>query len=371
MPLTAYRALGRSGLAVSPFALGTMTFGTAGWGSDENGSRAVFDAYVDAGGNFIDTADVYSGGRSEEMLGGFIAERGLRDQIVIATKAGFAAGQGPHAGGNGAKHLHSALNGSLRRLRTDHVDLFWLHVWDSVTPAEELLETMAALVRAGKTRYWGVSHAPAWYVAKLATLAAAQGKPGPVALQYFYALVNRDIEDEHVPLAAEFGMGLVPWSPLAFGLLTGKYDRATVEAAGPRSGGLPRDAAVRGESRPEGAFAPDGANPFGDTLFTGRNWNIVDALRRVADEVGQSPARVALAWVVGRPGVASTLMGASRVEQVLDNVSALDLALSPEHRAALDAVSVPESPRMLYGLFTPAIRQQVVFGGSNVEAWQG
>ena len=240
MPLTAYRTLGRSGLAVSPFALGTMTFGTARWGSNEDGSRAVFDAYVDAGGNLIDTADVYSGGRSEEMLGGFIAERGLRDQVVIATKAGFAAGQGPHAGGNGAKHLHSALNGSLRRLRTDYVDLFWLHVWDSVTPAEELLETMTALVRAGKTRYWGVSNAPAWYVAKLATLAAAQGKPGPVALQYFYALVNRDIEDEHVPLAAEFGMGLVPWSPLAFGLRTGKYDRATVEAAGP---GRPRTAA--------------------------------------------------------------------------------------------------------------------------------
>ncbi len=369
MPLTDYRTLGRSGLVVSPLALGTMTFGTARWGSNEDGSRAVFDAYVEAGGNFVDTADVYSGGRSEEMLGGFIAERGLRDQVVVATKAGFAAGRGPHAGGSGTRHLHAALDGSLRRLRTDHVDLFWLHVWDSVTPAEELLETMAALVRAGKTRYWGMSNAPAWYVAKLATLAAVRGMPGPIALQYFYSLVNRDIEDEHVPLAAEFGMGIVPWSPLAYGLLTGKYDRAAVEAAAPRAGGLPRDAATDGETRPDGDKRLDGANPFGDTLFTERNWKVVDVLRRVADEAGQSPARVALSWVAGRPGVTSTLMGVSRAEQVPDNAAALDVALSPEHRAALDAVSAPDA-KMLSSLFTPAMRQQVVFGGSSVRSWR-
>ncbi len=286
MSLANYRTLGRSGLAVSPFALGTMTFGTTRWGSGEDGSRAVFNAYVDAGGNFVDTADVYSSGRSEEMLGGFIAERVLRDQIVLATKAGFAAGQGPHAGGNGAKHLHAALTGSLRRLRTDYVDLFWLHVWDGVTPAEEVLETMAALVRSGKVRYWGLSNAPAWYAAKLATLAAVRGTPGPIALQYFHSLVNRDIEHEHVPLAAEFGLGIVPWSPLAYGLLTGKYDRATVEAAGPRAGGLPREAAKDGALRPDDDKRLDGANPFGDTLFTERNWQIVDVLRRVAAEAG-------------------------------------------------------------------------------------
>ena len=190
MSLTHFRTLGRSGLVVSPLALGTMTFGTSRWGSDEDGSRAVFNAYLEAGGNFVDTADVYASGRSEELLGGFIAERGLRHEIVLATKAGFAAGQGPHAGGSGAKHLHAALKGSLGRLRTDHVDMFWLHVWDSVTPAEELLRTMAALVRAGKVRYWGVSNAPAWYVAKLATLATAHGEPGPIALQYFYGTVR-------------------------------------------------------------------------------------------------------------------------------------------------------------------------------------
>ena len=303
------------------------------------------------------------------MLGGFIAERGLRDQVVVATKAGVAAGRGPHAGGSGARHLQAALDGSLRRLRTDHVDLFWLHVWDSVTPAEELLETMAALVRAGKTRYWGMSNAPAWYVAKLATLAAVRGMPGPIALQYFYSLVNRDIEDEHVPLAAEFGMGIVPWSPLAYGLLTGKYDRAAVEAAGPRAGGLPRDAATAGELRPDGDKRLDGANPFGDTLFTERNWKVVEVLRRVADETGQSPARVALSWVAGRPGVTSTLMGVSRAEQVPDSAAALGVALSSEHRAALDAVSAPDA-KMLSSLFTPAMRQQVVFGGSSVRSWR-
>ncbi len=368
MPLTNYRTLGRSGLTVSPLALGTMTFGTARWGLDEAGSAAVFDAYVEAGGNFVDTADVYAAGRSEEMLGKFIADRKLREQIVVATKAGFAAGHGVHTGGNGAKHVHAALEGSLKRLRTDFVDLFWIHVWDSVTPAEELLETMSGLVRSGKVRYWGMSNAPAWYVAKLASLATVRGIAGPVALQYFYSLVNRDIEDEHVPLAREFGMGIVPWSPLAYGLLTGKYDRSTVEAAPSRAGGLPRDAAQTSEQRPEDDKRLDGANPFGDSLFTQRNWTIVNELKRVAAEAGETPARIALAWVCGRPGVTSTLMGVSRAQQVSDNSAALDVVLSTEHRAALDTVSASTDPRMLYSLFTPALRQHAVFGGSSVQA---
>ncbi len=368
MSLVNYRTLGRSGLVVSPLALGTMTFGTTRWGTGEENSRTIFNNYVDAGGNFVDTADVYAGGRSEEMVGGFIEERGLRDDIVIATKAGFSTGKGPHRGGNGAKHIYAALEGSLRRLRTEYVDLFWLHVWDAVTPAEELLETMAALVRTGKIRYWGMSNSPAWYVAKLATLASIHGMPGPIALQYFYSLVNRDIEDEHVPLAAEFGMGVVPWSPLAYGFLTGKYDRSTVEAARPRAGGLPREAAAKDAQRPEGDKRLDGPNPLGDTLFTEKNWKIVNELRRVATEAGQTPARVALAWVTGRPHITSTLMGVSRAEQILDNAGALALALSPEHRAALDAVSASDS-RLPYALFTPTMRQNVVFG-SSVKSWQ-
>ncbi|AXC11217.1 Oxidoreductase [Acidisarcina polymorpha] len=370
MTLASYRTLGRSGLVVSPLALGTMTFGTARWGLDEAGSAAVFNAYVEAGGNFVDTADVYAGGRSEEMLGTFIAEQKLRDKIIVATKAGFAAGQGVHTGGNGAKHLHTALEGSLRRLRTDYVDLFWIHVWDSVTPAEELLETMTALVRSGKIRYWGMSNAPAWYVSKLATLAAVRGVSGPIALQYFYSLVNRDIEDEHVPLAEEFGMAIVPWSPLAYGLLTGKYDRAAVEAAPSRPGGLPRDAATGEFKRPEGDKRLDGANPFGDSLFTPRNWKIVDEVKRISTETGDTPARIALSWVIGRPGITSTLIGVSRPEQVMDNASASDIVLSADHRAALDAVSASSEPRFLYSLFTPALRQHVVFGGCSVETWR-
>lgn len=366
MNLTHYRTLGRSGLAVSPLALGTMTFGTARWGLDEDGSRAVFDAYVAQGGNFVDTADIYASGASETMLGRFVAERGLRDRIVLSTKSGFAAGNGPHAGGCGAKHVHAAIDGSLRRLGTDYVDLYWLHVWDGLTPAEELLETMAGLVRSGKIRYWGLSNTPAWYAAKLATLASVRGLPGPIGLQYFYSLVNREVEDEHIPLGAEFGMGMVPWSPLAYGLLTGKYERASVEAGSPRGQGLPTDTAEAGHERTADDRRLDGANPFGDSLFTPRNWDIVDTVRRIAHEIGQPPARIALAWVVGRPGVASTLMGVSRPAQVKDNVAALDLTLSPEHRATLDTASAFAEPRLIYGLSRAPLRQQVIFGGSRV-----
>jgi aryl-alcohol dehydrogenase-like predicted oxidoreductase len=368
MPLHEYRTLGRSGLAVSPLALGTMTFGTARWGSGESTSREVFNAYLDAGGNFIDTADVYSGGRCEEMLGEFITERAARDRVVIATKSGFATGQGLLTGGNGARHVHSALAGSLGRLRTDYVDMLWVHVWDSVTPAAELLETMSQVIRAGKVRYWGLSNSPAWYVSKVATLAAASGRPVPIALQFFYSLVNRDIEEEFVPLAAEFGMAIQPWSPLAFGLLTGKYDRRALDAAGPRDSGLPREAAHPDAERSSDDKRLDGANPFGDSLFTERNWEIVDVVTQVAQACGESAAKVALAWVMQKPGVASTLMGVSKVEQLRDNIAALELRLSAAHLAALDKVSAPIQ-KMLYSLFTPPMRQHAVFGGSQVRSW--
>ncbi len=364
MTLADYRTLGRSGLVVSPLVLGTMTFGVARWGMDRPAAEAVFDAYVEAGGNIVDTADVYAGGRSEEMLGAIIADRGLRDRIVIATKSGFASGTGPHAGGNGAKHVHTAIEASLRRLGTDHIDLYWVHVWDSVTPAEELLETMAGLVRQGKIRYWGLSNTPAWYVARLATLAAERGLPGPIALQYFYSLVSREVEAEHLPLARDMGLGMMPWSPLAYGLLTGKYDRATVEAGPPRAGGLPSDAATGG-ARADGDKRLDGANPFGDTLFTPRNWDIVAALQGIAAAIGEPPARVALAWVLSRSGVDTALMGVSRVEQVHDTIAATGLRLSDANIAALDAASAPQQA-MVYGLFAAKARQAVVFGGSAV-----
>ena len=346
MHLADHRTLGRSGLAVSPFGLGTMTFGAQRWGTDEAGSRAVLDAYVEAGGNFVDTADVYSGGRSEEILGGFVADRGLRDRLVIATKAGFSREAGnPHAGGNGAKNIRAALEGSLRRLRTDYADFFWVHVWDMVTPAEEVLQTLGDLVRAGKIRWFGLSNVPAWYVAKMATLAAVHGVPGPVAIQAAYSLVERGIEWELVPAAREFGLGITPWGPLSAGLLTGKYAR----------------------ERTPGSSRLDGPNPFGDTLFTERNFAVVDVLRSVASEIGRPAAQVALAWALGRPGVTSLLLGASRAAQLADNIAALDVRLTPEHQTILDEASA--MPRVLpYAIFTPSVKR-MVFGRTEVTGW--
>jgi aryl-alcohol dehydrogenase-like predicted oxidoreductase len=365
MNLRTYRPLGQSGLLVSPLSLGTMTFGTPRWGLNEAGSRAVMEKYVELGGNFIDTADVYAGGQSEEIIGTFVAERGLRDEIILATKSGFSNGRGLLAGGNGAKHVNASIDASLKRLRTDFIDLYWIHVWDGITPAEELLQTMAGLISAGKVRYWGISNTPAWYVARIATLASVRGLPAPVGLQYFYSLADRTVESELLPLAKALGMGLMPWSPLAYGLLTGKYDRAAVEAAGSRQSGVPNAGSSDGEERLASNRRLDGDNPFGDMLFTNRNWRIADEVKRIAAEAGETPARVALAWVIGRPGVTSTLMGVSRPAQVTANADALGLALSAEHLAALDKVSAG-SESMLYSLSRTPARNHVVFGGADI-----
>lgn len=226
MKLNEYVTLGRSGLRVSPFCLGTMTFGNTQWGTDESGSRSIFNRYIDAGGNFLDTADGYASGESEKLLGKFVAERKLRDRVAIATKYSFGAEAGnPSAGGNGRKNVYRALEGSLRRLGTDYVDLYYQHVWDLVTPVEEVVATLNDLVREGKIRYYGFSDAPAWYVARAQTLAEKEGKERAIALQLEYSLVERTIEREHVPAAQELGLGICPWSPLASGFLTGKYKR--------------------------------------------------------------------------------------------------------------------------------------------------
>lgn len=350
MSLTDFRTLGRSGLVVSPLALGTMTFGTPRWGSPDDVSEAVFDAYVEAGGNFVDTADVYAGGHSEELLGGYVAERKLRDRLVLATKFGFNAQPGnPHAGGNGRKNIHRALEGSLRRLQTDYVDLYWLHVWDMVTPVEEVLQTLGDLVRAGKIRYFAFSDMPAWYVTKAATLAQAHGVPGPVAMQLEYSLVAREVEHEHVAAARECGLGLLPWSPLAGGFLAGKYERAG-------QGTQP----ARGEGR------LSGANPFSGpfTKFTERNWAILDALRDVATQLDRPLAQVALAWVARRPGVTAPLVGASRLDQLQGHIAALDIRLSPEQAQVLD-----QAGSAGLDFFSPGLRR-MVFGGASVEGWR-
>ncbi|TVT43380.1 aldo/keto reductase [Hymenobacter setariae] len=349
MNLTDFRTLGRSGLVVSPLALGTMTFGTPRWGSADDVSESIFQAYVEAGGNFIDTADVYAKGRSEELVGGYIASRGLRDQLVLATKFGFNTQPGnPHAGGNGRKHIHQALEGSLRRLGTDYIDLYWLHVWDMVTPVEEVLQTLGDLVRAGKIRYFGFSDMPAWYATKAATLAQAHGVPGPIAMQMEYSLVARTLETEHVPAARECGLGIVPWSPLAAGFLAGKYERAEAGATG------------------EGRLS--GPNPFGNTKFNDRNWQVLDVLRQVATEAGQPLAQVALAWALTRPGVSSLIVGASKLEQLRDNMAALEIQLTPEQLRALNAGSVPD-PAFPEGFFSAGL-QRGIFGGHAVQGWQ-
>ena len=347
MNLTDYRTLGRSGLIVSPLALGTMTFGNTGWGSPDEVSRQIFDAYLDAGGNFVDTADVYSGGHSEELVGQFLAERGARDRVVLATKFGFNAERGnPHAGGNGRKHIYAALEGSLKRLKTDYIDLYWLHVYDMVTPVEEVLQTLGDLVRAGRIRYFGVSDMPAWYATKMATLAQAHHLPGPVAMQLEYSLVARQLEAEHRPAAREGGLGIVPWSPLAGGFLAGKYNQG-------------EDHSRRGRL--------SGSNPFQGPFskFTERNWQILDVLRTVAGEVGRPPAQVALAWTAAQPGVTSTLIGASTLAQLADNLASLELNLTPSQVETLNRASSPGLDFFSAGL------RKVVFGGASVEGWPG
>jgi len=322
-----------------------MTFGTPGWGADETGSRALFDAYREAGGNFVDTADVYAGGESESMLGRFIADSGSRDEMVLATKFGFNSSANPNAGGCGAKNIHRALEGSLRRLGTGWIDLYWMHVWDGVTPVEEIVQTLGDLVRIGKIRYYGLSDMPAWVVTKAATIAAERGEPGPIAVQVEYSLVARDVEREHVPAALDAGLGVVPWSPLAGGFLTGKYARDNTADTGRLSG----------------------ANPFGDTKFTDRNWAVLKVLKRVAAECERPLAQVALAWLAARPGVGSTLVGASKVAQLEDNLAALDVALTEAQAVALDEASA-NAPGFTDTLASASVRR-MVFGGHAVTGW--
>ena len=224
MQLNDYITLGRSGLRVSPLSLGTMTFGNDRWGSQDDESQKIFDRYVELGGNVLDTADGYAEGKSEEVVGRFVHERNLHDSLVIATKFSFNAQEGnPNAGGNGRKNIYRALEGSLRRLKLDYVDLYWMHVWDTMTPVEEVLRTLTDLIHQGKIRYYGFSDVPAWYAARAYTLAEQQGLEPPIALQLEYSLVERNIEREHIPAARELGMGVCPWSPLASGFLSGKY----------------------------------------------------------------------------------------------------------------------------------------------------
>lgn len=353
MRMNEYTTVGRSGLRVSPLCLGTMTFGTEwGWGAEENVSRQLFDRYLEAGGNFIDTADGYTEGKSEEMLGRVIAERKLRDRIVLATKFTFSADPtNPNAGGNGRKNIHRAIEGSLRRLQTDYIDLYWLHAWDTVTPVEEVVASLNDLVREGKILHYGFSDTPAWYLARAYTLAQKEGKEPLIALQLEYSLAQRNIEREHIPAAQELGLAVCPWSPLASGFLTGKYRR---EGSG-----------TSGDGRLE--KVKDTANP---TLkkYTDQNWRILDVLLQVAKQIGRPPAQVALNWVATQPGITSTILGASKLSQLEDNLKAIEFTIPSEFRNRLDEIGAPPLIHP-YEFFEPFI-QTMIHGSSPVKPWQ-
>jgi aryl-alcohol dehydrogenase-like predicted oxidoreductase len=348
--LASYSLLGRSGLRVSPLCLGTMTFGTEwGWGSPRETAFALMDRYLESGGNFIDTADGYTGGTSESIIGEYFAERGGRDSAVIATKFSFNQLAGdPNAGGNGRKNIYRALEGSLRRLKTDYVDLYWLHAWDGNTPVDEVMATLDSLVRAGKVRAIGFSNVPGWYVGRAQTLAEWRGWEPVCALQLEYSLVERNIEREHVAAALALGAAICPWSPLASGLLTGKYHRRGVDAQGDG-----RLAAIRNSPNPN--FAK---------IFTERNWAIAEVLVEVAGRVGRSPSQVAIQWIARRPGVVSTTIGATKLEQLDDNLRALELELPADESSRLEEVSRPASLTP-YVFFEPTMRS-MIDGGVRV-----
>lgn len=319
MALDSYVSLGRSGLKVSPFCLGAMNFGEdGGFGCGVEESEKILQGYLDRGGNFVDTANFYTNGHSEAILGDFLAARpGLRDRLVLATKffGNLHLGD-PNGGGAGRKAIIGQLEDSLRRLRTDHVDLYWLHNHDWSTPVEETLRTLDDLVTAGKIRYVGFSDTPAWFTAKAHTTALLRGWTPVTALQMEYSLLERTIEGELIPLAEDAGMGLLPWSPLKSGFLSGKYIRDGRTPADTR-----RSAVLGGP--------------------TDDQFEVIDALATVAEETGATSAAVALAWVQARPGVSSTLIGPRTLDHLEANLAGLDLRLTPEQTARLDEVSAP------------------------------
>jgi len=350
--LNEYVTLGRSGLRVSPLSLGTMTFGTEwGWGSEEDVARDVFNTYIDAGGNFLDTANVYTEGRSEELVGQFINERGLREQVVLATKFTFNPQPGnANAGGNGRKNIYRSLEDSLRRLKTDYIDLYWLHAWDTVTPVEEVVSTFSDLIRAGKIRYYGFSDTPAWYVARAKTIAEQNRNDGLVALQLEYSLVERNIEREHIPAAQELGLGITPWSPLAGGFLTGKYQQK----------------GDTGEGQGRLQIAKDSGNPIFQR-FTNRNWQILKVLTDVAKQLNRPASQVALNWVANQPGVTSTIIGASKLAQLEDNLRYAEFEIPADLRKKLDEVSAIESVHP-YGFYRPDF-QGWISGATGLRPW--
>jgi aryl-alcohol dehydrogenase-like predicted oxidoreductase len=334
-----YRRLGSSGCIVSTLCLGTMTFGQE---TDEAGSHDQLDRFVAAGGTLIDTADVYAGTVSESIVGRWLADRpgDVRDGVVLATKGRFPTGAGPNDVGLSRRHLSRALDASLHRLQVDTIDLYQVHSWDPLTPIEETLRFLDDAVTAGKIHYAGLSNFTGWQLQRTVDLAGFHGWPVPVTLQPQYNLLVREIEWEIVPACAANGLGMLPWSPLGGGWLTGKY---------------------RADERPSGATRlgedPErGMEAYAARSQQQRTWDVLEVVDAIASERGVSMAQVALAWVVDRPQVTSVILGARTSEQLVDNLGAADLHLSAEETARLDAASDPGAADYPYG--EPGVAQR-------------
>ncbi|TKV28133.1 aldo/keto reductase [Arthrobacter sp. NamB2] len=333
-----YRKLGNSGTSVSQLALGTMTFGAE---SDEATSYAILSGYAAAGGNLIDTADVYTAGASEEIIGRWLAKNpSERDRMVLASKGRFPMGDDVNDLGLSRRHLRRALDASLRRLGVDHIDLYQVHSWDPLTPLEETLGFLDEAVVQGRIGYYGFSNYTGWQLTKAVMIARQRGYSLPVTLQPQYSLLVREIEAEIVPAVLDAGMGMLPWSPLGGGWLTGKYSRDTEPTGATRLGENPQ----RGMEAWEKRNAQD------------RTWRIIDTVSAIAAERGVNASHIALAWVAARPGVTSVILGARTQEQLADNLASSDVVLTADELRQLDDVSAPTFGDYPYGL--PGIEQR-------------
>jgi len=348
--LDTYRLLGRSGLRVSPISLGTMTFGEDwGWGAGESEARRIFDLYVDRGGNFIDTSVNYTNGASERLVGKFIKEK--RERIVLATKFTMARDPGnPNSGGNHRLNMVRSVEQSLRQLDTDRIDLLYLHAWDMTTQPDEVMRGLDDLVRSGKVQYLGICNTPAWRVSQMQAIAELRGWSPLVALQIEYSLVERTVEHELLPMAAALGLGVLPWSPLGGGVLTGKYTLADVDSSGEANVSPTR----------KGVIASSGH-------LNERAIRIAEVVRAVADDIGATPSQVAMAWTLANPAVVSPILGARTLAQAEDNLGGLHLSLSREQLERLSSVNAPEPMFPARFVGRPMV-QQLIFGGASVVA---
>jgi len=335
-----YRLLGNSGLRVSEAALGAMTFGDDwGWGAAKDESRKVYDAFREAGGNFIDTANFYTNGTSESFLGEFM--QGHRQSVVMATKYTNAApGTDPNAAGNHRKSMRQAVEASLKRLRTDYIDLYWVHIWDQITPVEEVMRGLDDLVRAGKVLYVGISDAPAWWIAQANTLAHLRGWSPFIGLQIEYNLIERTVERELIPMAKALNIGVTAWSPLSRGVLTGKYHGQGSSEPGRMSSDMMKE------------YMPEQQ----------RSDRVVAAVKTVSDEIGRSMAQVALAWLRYRPVPVIPIIGARKLSQLKDNLASFDLTLSADQLKTLDEASRIELG-FPYDIYAKEMPRAIFYGG--------